>query len=985
VSNSAATPVLVGRARELAELDAALERVRDGRPSAVLIGGEAGVGKSRLAGELRVRTAGAVRVLSGYCLDLSAEGLPFAPFIGVLRELIRDLGADGLAALLPGQGVRDLARLLPELGEPGFGGDPGEARARMFEQVLVLLGQLAETGPVVLVIEDVHWSDRSTRDLLAFLIGNQHALTGVLIVVTFRSDDLHRGHPLRPVLAGLGRLSWVTRLELPRLTRREGRELMAAVLGHEPGPDLARRVFQRSEGNPLFLEVLLRRDGGVDADLPESLRDLVLADVERLPAPSQDVLEALAVTGAWCGHALLASVTGIGGRDLLAALRPAVSANVLVPGAEGYAFRHALIREAVLGQVLPGEKTRLHIRLAEALAADPSLLPPGRAVPEQAHHWYSAHDIPRALASAWQAADAAGQSLAYAEKLTMLARTLELWPMLPDAAQVIGASRVSVLESAVEAAAAAGEDERGVGFADAILAEIDPAREPIRAALMMEQRGLMRFRLGHADSIEELRAALRLMPAEPPTAVRARMLAECARRWMDISEEPGALAMAEEAVALAGKAGDAGTQATALCELASIRSRSGADALALGLFAQARELAGQGGAYRVLLYIVVSESHVLEGMGEHERSVQVTRAAIAQAQEHGLARFSGALLAVNMAESLLSLGRWDEAAEVIDHTLEMSPPRGTQAVLSHLAGELALARGDLATADSSAAACRDALTEFGYRDQNQLPLARLEIELQLAQGSPGDAVAAAEQALDRFNVLHSPRYARPLLGAGARACATVLKSGTADGGDGSSTRADALLERLRVLDEAMEPAGPVQQAHQLAFAAEAALAADAPAADVRAAWDAAEQAWNRLSQPYPAAYALLRAAEAAMAQGDRDAAAGWLPKAAELAGRLGAQPLLQQITQLARRARIDLSPAAAGRPGPAVPFGLTARELEVLRLVAVGRSNQQIATELFISPKTASVHVSNILGKLGVSSRVEAAATAHRLHLLDQD
>ena len=355
VSNGAAPSALVGRAHELAELDAALGRVREGRPSAVLVGGEAGVGKSRLAGEFgtRARAAGAVRVLSGYCLDLSAEGLPFAPFTGMLRELARDLGADGVAALLPGRSARELARLLPELGEPGLQGDPGEARARMFEQMLALLEHLAEAGPLVLVIEDAHWSDRSTRDLLAFLIGNQHVLAGVLIVVTFRSDELHRRHPLRPVLAGLDRLGWVARLDLPRLTRREGRELMACLLGREPEPALADRVFRRSEGNPLFMEALLRCDESPGSDLPESLRDLVLADVERLPAQTQDVLEALAVAGEQCGHGLLAAVTGIGDRELLAALRLAVSANVLIPDADGYAFRHALIGRRSSGRCCP--------------------------------------------------------------------------------------------------------------------------------------------------------------------------------------------------------------------------------------------------------------------------------------------------------------------------------------------------------------------------------------------------------------------------------------------------------------------------------------------------------------------------------------------------------------------------------------------------------------------------------------------------------
>src|SRR5262249_56444887 len=125
-----------------------------------------------------------------------------------------------------------------------------------------LLGRWGGAGPVVLVIEDAHWSDRSTRDLLAFLVGNQHALDGAVMVVPFRSDELHRGHPLRPVLAELGRLGWVMRLTLPRLTRREGRQLMAGVMGREPAPELAGRVFERSGGNPLFIEALLRSDDG---------------------------------------------------------------------------------------------------------------------------------------------------------------------------------------------------------------------------------------------------------------------------------------------------------------------------------------------------------------------------------------------------------------------------------------------------------------------------------------------------------------------------------------------------------------------------------------------------------------------------------------------------------------------------------------------------------------------------------------------------
>jgi DNA-binding CsgD family transcriptional regulator len=972
----------VGRVEELAALDTAFERVRDGRPSAVFIGGEAGVGKSRLVGEFGARAAGAARVLSGYCLELSAEGLPFAPFTGVLRELVRDLGADGVAALLPGQGARELARLLPELGEPGIQGDPGEARARMFQQVLALLEHLAKAGPVVLAIEDAHWSDRSTRDLLVFLIGNQQVLDGVLIVVTFRSDELHRGHPLRPVLAELDRLGWVVRLELPRLTRREGGELMACLLGGEPDPELAERVFARSEGNPLFMEALLRSDALLGPGLPESLRDLVLADVRRLPAESQQVLEALGVAGQRSGHALLAAATGLSDDPLLAALRLAVSVNVLVPETDGYAFRHALIREAILGEVLPGEKTRLHTRLAEALAADPSLVPPGRAVIEQAHHWYSAHDIPRALASAWQAATAAGHSLAHAEKLTMLGRILELWDRQPDAAEQIGVSHLDVLEAAADAAWSAGEDERGIGYASAALREIDPASEPARAAVMLERRGHMKWHLVRADGLDDLREALRLMPADPPSAARARMLAACARR-MGMSNEPGARATAEEALALARQTGDAATEAYALLAVALADARSEQSVRPMEMLARAGALAETAHAYEPQLEAAILESHLLEGMGEHERAAKTARHGIASAREHGLARTAGASLAINLTDSLVSLGRWDEAAEVIEHALELCPHPAAFTQLQQLRGDIALARGDLDTATRSAAAVREAVASVRYRDQHHLPLARLEAELCLAEGRNADALTVAEDALGRFDLLHSPRFAWPLLAACARACGAAMMVSAAARDHELPGRARRLLDRLRTLAEKMAAAGPPQRAHRQTFAAEAVSAGHTnspPIADIMTAWDAAAEAWQQLSQPYPLAYALLRAAGAAMNHGDRDGAAERLARAAPLADRLGAGPLGEQIGSLARRARLGLPSGPAVRQAPGIR-GLTAREVEVLRLVAAGRSNSEIAMELFISAKTASVHVSHILVKLHAASRIEAAAIAHRAGL----
>src|SRR6266487_4906521 len=460
VESRVSSPVLVGRSGQLSALDTALAEAGRGRPSAIMVGGEAGVGKSRLVDEFAERSRGAgVRVLMGGCLELGADGLPFAPFTSVLRALVRDLGAAGVAGLLPGGSARELARLLPEFGEPAGPDEAAEARARLFEQLLILLERLAGADPVVLVVEDMHWADRSSRDLLAFLIRNQPSAEGLLMVVTYRSDDLHQAHPLRPLLAELDRIGWVTRMDLGRLTRPDTGQLVAQIIGHGPDEDLLAAVYGRTEGNPLFVEALLA-DGGLGSGLPESLRDLLVAAVRRLPDETQEVVRVASAGGERTGDRLLAAVTGLEGPALARALRPAVAANVLLADSDGYAFRHALIREAVHDELLPGERGQVHSRFAEAIGADPRLVEPGRAPGEQARHWYAAHDTTRALVSAWQAAGQAGHAVAYAEQLAMLSRVLELWRQVPDAWQRIGTDHAGVLEAAARTAELAGENDR---------------------------------------------------------------------------------------------------------------------------------------------------------------------------------------------------------------------------------------------------------------------------------------------------------------------------------------------------------------------------------------------------------------------------------------------------------------------------------------------------------------------------------------------
>ena len=209
------SPVFAGRDGELAALAGAFEEAAEGTPRTVLLGGEAGVGKSRLAGEFAAGVRERALVLAGGCVELSTASLPYAPFGAALRELVRERGTAEVAALLPGQAAGELAGLLPEFGALPSGADPATARARLFELLLALLEGLAERQPVLLVVEDVHWADPATCDLLSFLVRNLRQ-AAVLMVVTFRSDDLHRNHPLRPLLAGLERMDGVRRLELGR-------------------------------------------------------------------------------------------------------------------------------------------------------------------------------------------------------------------------------------------------------------------------------------------------------------------------------------------------------------------------------------------------------------------------------------------------------------------------------------------------------------------------------------------------------------------------------------------------------------------------------------------------------------------------------------------------------------------------------------------------------------------------------------------------
>src|SRR3954469_19158156 len=569
------SPLFVGRETELATMTTALESAVAGTPTVVLLGGEAGVGKTRLVEEAaeRAHAAGA-RVLAGSCIELGGEGLPFGPLAHAFRTLMRDTPPDELDALL-GPARPEFARVLPDL-------DPDAAlstaplaeggTARLLELALGVIERLAEDRPLMFVIEDLHWADRSTLDLVALLVRALPA-GSVLVVVSFRTDELHRSHPLRPLVTGWERVRTVHRIELERFGREDVERQLAAILGASPAARLVDLVHERSEGNAFLVEEILGAvQSGADPDqLPLSLRDVLLTRVERLTPPAQRLLRIAAAAGPSVSDRLLAAVAGLGDDELDDALREGLEHHVLVADgtAGGYVFRHALTRDAVYGDTLARERARIHAAYGEALSADPALAGSDVSVPALlALHWSAAHDLPRALAASVEAARLAAP-YAPAEALRHLERALELWPQVPDAPERSGIDVVEALRRAGQSAYAAGALDRSLTLLDEALAELAPGSEPERRALLMEARAATLLDLGRDAEVElELERAAALLPAGPPGEVHAVVLTSLAAQLAARGDFAAARGVAEQAVAAAGGLGAPGRESAARMMLA---------------------------------------------------------------------------------------------------------------------------------------------------------------------------------------------------------------------------------------------------------------------------------------------------------------------------------------------------------------------------------------------------------------------------------
>ncbi len=980
----------VGRAGELAECEAALAETRAGSPSVIAISGESGVGKTRLIEAFQERAGARARFLRGECLELGEGELPYGPLIGALRELVRS--QEPVLSRLSGDARASLAALLPGLGEPAAERRDGDsAQLRLFEALLELLELMGEELPVVLAIEDLHWADRSTRAFAAFLARNlRHER--VLFLFSYRDDELHRRHPLRALLSELDRGGRTRRLAIGPWARGELDEALADILGAPPRAELVERLYARAEGNPLYTEELLAAGLDGRGAAPQSLRDAFILRIERLDANARGALRVLAVAGR-ADEELLAQAAGLAREPLTEALREAVSRQLIAADPDGrFAFRHALLREVAYEDLLPGERTSLHLALAHILDARTreSSEQTAQLATQIAAHARAAGEPALALRAAIEAAQGASAIHAHGEAAELLERALEWWDRVEDPRALVGMDHTELLTQAAREHHHA-QGGRSEALYEAALAELDELAEPVRTARVLEELARTQWALARGDrSLETSRRALALLPAGRADAERAAVLAWIARTTGLRGRYRDAIEAAREALEEARRS-DAGPH----------------------LESQLLNTLGMA----------------LAGCGEPERGAEELRNALALAESHGDA-VAAAFAYGNLSDLLLLSGRTRESLRVALEGLEKVPASlGAEKLwLEASVAEAATALGQWALAERSLhvrerklegrwlinlrlrraelalAIGRLEEAENALQEIEQLVARTLEPQFHAAFGLArarlhrrrGDSVLAREAvraALDQIELCtDDAARVTAVAAAGVAVEADVARRAFDAGEEQELAHARACARaHIELVRAAAPEAGPVEAVWALAAEAELCRALGENDAT---AWARAAEGWEQLERPYESANCRLRQAEALVEAGAREEGERVLADARRSAAELGSIWLVEEVQGLAARARLDMDAILGAAAGDGAlggagdgaphedPFGLTPRELEVLRLLALGSTNREIGAQLFMAEKTASVHVSRILAKLEVRSRTQAAAVAHRAGLV---
>ena len=972
---------LVGRADELARLETVLglgggPRTADG----VLLSGDAGVGKTRLLTELHAHArAEGWRVLVGHCVDLGDSALPYLPFTEILGQ--QDTGLEPrLDAVRDSPSRASLTRLLPArrlLTHLPRGETENTDRVALFDAVHGALDELASDAPVLLTVEDLHWADRSTCELLGYLFTRAFAHQ-VSIVVSYRGEDLHRKHPLRPTVAEWSRLPRLVRCTLDPLPDAAVRALVRAIA---PGPlpeHEMRAIVTRAEGNAFFAEELVAA-GRTGADrLPDDLASLLLVHLDQLEGPARDVTRIVACGGGRVSHALLGEVAGIDASSLEEALRAAVDAHVLVPvGSEGYGFRHALLAEAIYDDLLPGERARLHGAYAAALTKHGA----NGTAADLARHARAAHDVETALVASIVAGDDAMRVGGPDEAAQHYQTALDLLRSPSGAPRDI--DPVALTTRACEALVAAGNMHRALALVDDALANLAPDADATdRAALLVALAGAALLTDSTVHAVDATTEAMALVPAGD-TPLRARLLSVHARATADWQRRDEARRWATEARRLGTALGLSQVVTDATTTLARLDEWEGDPSGARTVFEQAVAHArAEGDSLAELRGL-----HHLGGLhfeaARYEEALTAYRFAARRASEvarpwapYGL----DARLLAGISAHIL--GHWDLVLEIVDVGGEAPPPIA-EALLAAVGLQVAAGRGDLTALD-----LLPHLRPWWERDGLVAILAAAAaIDLHGAAGDLGAAVRVHDDAVRTVRALWQVDafHAEIRLGALLLGQISGARRSIGDSVPWVETTMHSVLAGARaVMDEVAsrpQPFGPEGLAWRARLVAEHAQLErrrppDGP--DERSvvdAWTAAVAAFDVMGHAFESARSRARLGAALLDAGRREEARRVLAQALVAARQLGAAPLLAEVTRLGAHSGPDVGTATA-RPA------LTAREVEILTLVARGGSNADVARALSISPKTVSVHVSNVLAKLGAGNRTQAVALARADGLL---
>lgn len=941
---------LIGRDTQLAALRDAFVSAAEGGTHCVLVTGEAGIGKTRLVSEALAGLDGAV-VVTGRAVDMSTGEIPF----GVLADTLRDLTRASSSDVLTPAEREVLAPLLP-----GAAPSARVERVQLLSAFADLLERLAADRFLVWVVEDLHWADSATRDLV-----NLAARTirgSFLLIATVRTDDPDRSPAadaaLTSYVAGLARTPGCQVLPLGRLSDDEVRQQLVALLGSKPSLDLATRIQQLSDGLPFVVEELAAAAGR-----PELASASGVASA-RLTGLSPDTLRLVDAVAVGDGHlriSLVEEVLDVTADELDAALAEAVQAGILVSdaAADALSFRHALLRDAADRAMGPGARRSWHRRWAEVIENNPGVLAADPAALAVAEHWHQARDVRRSIAAAMAARPAAERIADTHQQALLWCRVLRAWPSLEDPEVVAG---VSLRQAVAEALALTGPGALADIYAvfDAVpehlLTESEQAAVSLARALQGEAKGDMdrRFRGMTLDLFDmfdwftgprDLFSALALslgtrLPRDDPRAMPA----------LDLASEIAA-AIAEEEGSVRARVG-------------AIETRSHSreflnDPQAAGDYLE-RELADlPDQADNFVLLLDGNLMWCRAACGEHRRAQEVGERALARLRHPQLAPGVWEHLVENHSFSLICTGEWACARQLLE---ESAPWWEDDLRSSNL-------RLDMLDLNQRGAVDVDRWrARIGEEIPGGAPQAMVRHLVANASAAEGDLAGARVAFLTMWEDPELPRmddYVWLVLLDAARV--------EADAAAADPTRADR-PEAGAHLSAITEAAGRFHRYGALGDVWPLDLAAQLDrfhGRDARTPLRAALEGWERIGHVPDVAITHLSLAEQHAIHGDREAAREHLAAGREIAMSLEARPMLARADALADRYALTSRERQASDV-------LTGRETEVLGLLAEGRTNAEIATTLFMSPKTASVHVSRIIAKLGAGNRTEAAAIARR-------